>query len=258
MTPTTSSPRILQEIRRSIYATAASGIQVFSQDPDFAPDRYRDDEQQSPTRLSQRDRFRLSSRRSRGTTPASSIFEDGVWTGDRLESENPFDDSRSTEPRQDTQNPFDDSNTAEAVAEPEPPYHIFSQKQKWFVIAIIGVAGLFSGLSSNIFFPSLDAIARVNTPLFHELAYPPNSILGSKCQLGYGLLDHHILLNHSRHLSPVLGLNFRCVGPPSYIHRVLFRLYCRQHRPQFLPELCGPPYLPGTSGSRQCLYSEHR
>ncbi|KAH6972475.1 major facilitator superfamily transporter [Ilyonectria sp. MPI-CAGE-AT-0026] len=160
MTPPISSPRLLQGIRRSLYATAAGGIQVFSQDPDFAPDRYRDDEQQSPTRLSQRDRVRLSYRYSRDTPLPSSVFQDDIRRGDRLESENPFDDSRSTESRQDTHNPFDDSNTAEAVAEPEPPYHIFSQKQKWFVIAIIGVAGLFSGLSSNIFFPSLDAIAK--------------------------------------------------------------------------------------------------
>ncbi|PSN63016.1 major facilitator superfamily transporter [Corynespora cassiicola Philippines] len=42
----------------------------------------------------------------------------------------------------------------------ERPYHVFSQKQKWGVVAMIGVAGLFSGLSSNIYFPALDAIAN--------------------------------------------------------------------------------------------------
>jgi hypothetical protein len=44
----------------------------------------------------------------------------------------------------------------------EPPYHIFSNRKKWLVIWIIGAAGLFSGLSSNIYFPSLDAIAKVS------------------------------------------------------------------------------------------------
>jgi hypothetical protein len=44
---------------------------------------------------------------------------------------------------------------------PEKPYHIFTPRQKWVVIGIIGVAGLFSGLSSNIYLPSLDAIAKV-------------------------------------------------------------------------------------------------
>ncbi len=63
------------------------------------------------------------------------------------------------------QNPFDDSN---AVGEdeptrqpsPEPPYHVFTKAQKRIVVGIIGVAGLFSGLSSNIYFPSQDAIAK--------------------------------------------------------------------------------------------------
>lgn len=44
---------------------------------------------------------------------------------------------------------------------PEPLYHVFSKKEKWTLVIMIGVAGLFSGLSSNIYFPALDAIAQV-------------------------------------------------------------------------------------------------
>lgn len=50
----------------------------------------------------------------------------------------------------------------EPEPEPEPenqPYHVYDKGQKWFLIIIIGAAGLFSGLSSNIFFPSMDEIA---------------------------------------------------------------------------------------------------
>ncbi|KAJ4383124.1 hypothetical protein N0V85_008489 [Neurospora sp. IMI 360204] len=43
---------------------------------------------------------------------------------------------------------------------PEPPYHVFTKKEKWLVTAIIAVAGLFSPLSSNIYFPALGAIAN--------------------------------------------------------------------------------------------------
>ncbi|KAF9698056.1 hypothetical protein EKO04_004227 [Ascochyta lentis] len=50
------------------------------------------------------------------------------------------------------------AGTSNSVS-PEKPYHVYSSKQKWAVVALIGVAGLFSGLSSNIYFPSLDAIA---------------------------------------------------------------------------------------------------
>ncbi|KAK3997031.1 major facilitator superfamily domain-containing protein [Cladorrhinum sp. PSN332] len=48
----------------------------------------------------------------------------------------------------------------EDASKPESPYHIFTKTQKWTLITIIGVAGLFSGLSSNIYFPALDQIAQ--------------------------------------------------------------------------------------------------
>lgn len=40
-------------------------------------------------------------------------------------------------------------------------FHVFTKRQKWIVVCIIGAAGLFSGLSSNIYFPSLHAITEV-------------------------------------------------------------------------------------------------
>lgn len=43
----------------------------------------------------------------------------------------------------------------------EEAYHVFTQRQKWKVVLMIGLAGLFSGLSSNIYFPSLDVISKV-------------------------------------------------------------------------------------------------
>jgi hypothetical protein len=43
----------------------------------------------------------------------------------------------------------------------EPLYHAFSTKRKWTVVIMIGVAGLFSGLSSNIYLPALGAISKV-------------------------------------------------------------------------------------------------
>ncbi|KAK3948001.1 major facilitator superfamily domain-containing protein [Pseudoneurospora amorphoporcata] len=42
----------------------------------------------------------------------------------------------------------------------EPPYHVFTKKEKWLVTVIIAVSGLFSPLSSNIYFPALGAIAN--------------------------------------------------------------------------------------------------
>jgi hypothetical protein len=50
-----------------------------------------------------------------------------------------------------------------ASAIEEPPYHVLSVKEKWRLVIMIGIAGLFSGLSSNIYFPALDAIAKVGS-----------------------------------------------------------------------------------------------
>ncbi|KAH8586296.1 major facilitator superfamily domain-containing protein [Bisporella sp. PMI_857] len=52
-----------------------------------------------------------------------------------------------------------------SIARVETPYYVFSYKEKWLVVVMIGVAGLFSGLSSNIYFPALDTVAKVS-PLF--------------------------------------------------------------------------------------------
>lgn len=41
----------------------------------------------------------------------------------------------------------------------EPPYHIFSHRQKWQLVLLVSIAGAFSPLSSNIYFPAIDTIS---------------------------------------------------------------------------------------------------
>lgn len=48
---------------------------------------------------------------------------------------------------------------------PDPPYHVFTRKEKWALVYIVSLAGLFSPLSSNIYFPALRAIAEVCSDL---------------------------------------------------------------------------------------------
>jgi hypothetical protein len=43
----------------------------------------------------------------------------------------------------------------------EPPYHVFTTRKKWQLVYIVSLAGLFSPLSSNIYFPALGDIAEV-------------------------------------------------------------------------------------------------
>ncbi|OCL08714.1 florfenicol exporter [Glonium stellatum] len=55
--------------------------------------------------------------------------------------------------------PVDPEKTDETPIN-EPPYHILTPRQKKQLVYIVSLAGLFSPLSSNIYFPALDTIAR--------------------------------------------------------------------------------------------------
>jgi hypothetical protein len=49
---------------------------------------------------------------------------------------------------------------------PEPPYHILTLAKKKQLIYIVSLAGLFSPLSSNIYFPALGQIATVRLNIY--------------------------------------------------------------------------------------------
>ncbi|KAK8119586.1 MFS general substrate transporter [Apiospora kogelbergensis] len=91
---------------------------------------------------------------SRHTSVSSNDSSDGGNATDtssdiNIKEETTGINSHSPEP----QRPF-------PLATPTRPYHIFPKVHKRVLVAIIGVAGLFSGLSSNIYFPALEAIAK--------------------------------------------------------------------------------------------------
>lgn len=115
----------LREISTGFYTTSAFGVRVFSIQRQFDADRYEDD-RTSWTQTSRADSVIIQAEKS----PSLPISAD-----------------------------FDEEKRISVI--PEPPYHVFSKKQKWSVVVMIGVAGLFSGLSSNIYFPALDSIAKV-------------------------------------------------------------------------------------------------
>lgn len=50
---------------------------------------------------------------------------------------------------------------------PDPPYHIFTLAKKKQLVYIVSLAGLFSPLSSNIYFPALGQISRVGILVFY-------------------------------------------------------------------------------------------
>lgn len=50
-------------------------------------------------------------------------------------------------------------SVASASPKDDPPYHILSKKQKWNLVVFVSMAGAFSPLSSNIYFPAIDTIS---------------------------------------------------------------------------------------------------
>lgn len=118
--------------------------------------------------------------------------------------------------------PSPDKTESLECIEPQECYHVFSPRQKWNLIFVIGAAGLFSGLSSNIYFPAEDQIAHVCQSQLqpgHGLA---NESIGPCYQLEFGIFNHHFLSDRSRDRSRVLGR-------PRGHYRTSTHLYCLVH-----------------------------
>lgn len=158
-----------RDVGRGVYLAAGSTVSsvAFESPPSsrFDPewDRF-DDNDSIKTRLSKAE----ERRRTFSQAPSANIR--------RLTARSPANPFFSPEDAEvEAQPPVADPGTQEDVGNEEQrprseqPFHIFNKRQKWFLVVMIGMAGLFSGLSSNIYFPSLDAIARVQFLLPSEI-----------------------------------------------------------------------------------------
>ncbi|TDZ58619.1 Itaconate transport protein [Colletotrichum trifolii] len=175
-------PRRMESLRSNLSAAASGGLHLLTSEAELQRGRH-EDEYISPTRGSAKGRRMTPmrsplSRRTDASTVASSegfitrtlSMPSQVRSGSEQGGEccNHFDSRTITDgptPDGGLKSPFRESNVVDNVSEveepqAEPPYHVLSRRQKWFVIVIIGSAGLFSGLSSNIYFPSLEAISQ--------------------------------------------------------------------------------------------------
>ena len=146
-----------REIGSGLYSLRRASLRLITIDPQFDLERYHDED--VSTRPAMPDLHHTSLNRTfSGLGGLSSTADDSSgdapvtgldWGENKW---NPFDDSHAVV--------LDDGKGLES--EDERPYHIFTKRQRWFLVVVIGVAGMFSGLSSNIYFPSLDAIARAS------------------------------------------------------------------------------------------------
>ncbi|KAG4421615.1 hypothetical protein IFR04_005234 [Cadophora malorum] len=56
------------------------------------------------------------------------------------------------------------NTVAETSEIPEPPYSVYNGKEKWLLVGLVAVAGLFSPLPANIYFPAIPTLVEV----FHQ------------------------------------------------------------------------------------------
>ncbi|KAK2002762.1 major facilitator superfamily transporter [Colletotrichum falcatum] len=164
-------PPLRRGVLVTLTAASAAAYNILAYDFEYVPDRYRD-EKANPTRLSRAgSNIRLGQARGRNNYPLRppairkrTLQREDIGELRNIGVEdarfNRYDEARGGRNR----NPFDDINRVENQCpksnENEEPFSIYSKKQKWIIIVIIGLAGLFSGLSSNIYNPSLGAISR--------------------------------------------------------------------------------------------------
>jgi hypothetical protein len=142
-----------KEVGHGVYSVAGSGLRTVMITPSFDLESTDTETRTRPAQSWASDAHQsIRTYKTDTTQQQDSLFE--KYATSPVDTESPFSDAWTIAQPED---PFQDPVRCTL---PEPPYHIFSEKKKWAVVWIIGAAGLFSGLSSNIYFPSLDAIAK--------------------------------------------------------------------------------------------------
>lgn len=154
-----------RELGYGVYSLRRSSVRMITIEPQFDLERWHD--HNTPTRPAMPG---AANHRRLGGKPGSRT------SAELANAQDPFDDAFALEESHGEEEKWDAVDSSRAVQlengesqKPgeEKPYHVFSQRQKWLLIITIGVAGMFSGLSSNIYFPSLNIIARAS----HRMVY---------------------------------------------------------------------------------------
>lgn len=158
-----------RELGYGIYSLRRASVRMITVEPQFDLERWQD--HNMSTRSATADAG--NDRRLSGETGSRT-------SADPANAQDPFDDAFALEESDRNEEKWDQVHSSRAVElkngqgqKPgeEKPYHVFSERQKWFLIIIIGVAGMFSGLSSNIYFPSLNIIAKASHFMVHNCPF---------------------------------------------------------------------------------------
>lgn len=55
----------------------------------------------------------------------------------------------------------DTGASAEAAVAQDEPYSVYTRREKWFIVTMVAIAGLYSPLPANIYFPAIPTLSQV-------------------------------------------------------------------------------------------------
>ncbi|KAJ6515186.1 major facilitator superfamily domain-containing protein [Mycena vitilis] len=118
------------------------------------------------------------------------------------------------------------------LAAKEEPYSIFTQREKWFIVALIAFGGLFSPLSANIYFPAIPTLAVAFNKSIEliNLTVTLNMVFQGISPMFWGTISDTYGRRHSFILCLLL-LSLSCVGlalTPTSDYWLLLLLRCVQ------------------------------
>jgi hypothetical protein len=243
-----------REVGQGVYAATGRAVRTITIDPEYDLHAYHSNERNAIeslySRALSRDSQTIHDLRTSSwnhDTPIRSLKSSGS------ENEDPFADLM-------VGNHKTSSTFGHQV---EEPYHVFSKREKWTTVVIIGIAGMFSGLSSNIYFPALDAVAKVILTLrLSKLTFMSSSnanlFKGSACQLGFCLSHYNNLHDSTRNHPTDMGLLFGHPWEKTYLYLFFCTLHYRKYCVELFAKFCGLVSVSRFAGGRQCINSEHR
>jgi hypothetical protein len=111
---------------------------------------------------------------------------------------------------------------------PEPPYHVFSRSKKKQLVYLVSLAGLFSPLSSNIYFSAMGIISKVCLRCYRVLHHY-HRYLGPQCQLVTSQSYPHNIYGCPGHRSVALGSVIRHKREEDQVHWLAISYFSRNY-----------------------------
>lgn len=155
-----------REVRGGLYIAAGSAISSVTPNPAYDHEwQVQDDSSPWPRTLWLDDAQHVASGGGQnGLWPLGNFSAPDTQTGEVRLARDPAGRGKNNDdpsPENLSKESMGGASTRNALEKSPERFHSFTTRKKWGVIVMIGAAGLFSGLSSNIYFPALDLIATV-------------------------------------------------------------------------------------------------